>query len=233
MALAERSGDKEGEAGSYHNLAHCSRACGELREAETMMRRSLDIYSSINESSQEVAECYADLGLIEWTKHNYDAALHYVRKALDIFDDLGCPDGVALTCGHLGLICHSRGELDEAEQHFLNSLSMEKDLERSEGVARAYAGLGLLYLTQGNLDRAVDLLQGPRYKHGHRQKRRHCERHSDLGTITGCAENSIKPRQCFANRCELTRSWVGRKLSLVSMAVLAKSARPVEITTVP
>ncbi len=95
-----------------------------------------------------------NLGLIERTRGNLDAAAAYHKKSLAIEERLGRTEEMAADYGNLGLIERTRGNLDAAETYHKKALAIDERLGRPEGMANQYGNLGLIERKRGNLHAA-------------------------------------------------------------------------------
>ncbi len=84
-----------------------------------------------------MATDYANLGAIELTRGNLDAAEEYLKKSLAINEKLGRPEGVAIQYGNLGAIAEQRGNLTEARRLWM----LSRDLYKKIGVKHMEAQL--------------------------------------------------------------------------------------------
>jgi len=76
------------------------------------------------------------------------------RKALEIEEELGRKEGIAISYGNLGLVYQTRGELDQAEAMSCKALEISETLGYKEGMASAYGNLGVVYWRRRELDQA-------------------------------------------------------------------------------
>ncbi len=88
------------------------------------------------------------------------------RKALEIEERLGRPEGMADNYGDLGIVMQIPGDLEGAEVMHRKALEINEGLGRPEGMASNYRNLGLLQLRRGeekaaygSLQRALDLFE--------------------------------------------------------------------------
>jgi len=98
-----------------------------------------------------------ELGYIYYCIGELNKAEKIVNKALQINENLGRLEGMAVQYGNLGLIYRTKGELDKAEEMHNKSLEIHEKLGRQEGMASDYGNLGLIYQTRGDLDKAEEM----------------------------------------------------------------------------
>ncbi|MCA9271989.1 MAG: tetratricopeptide repeat protein, partial [Phycisphaerales bacterium] len=98
-----------------------------------------------------IASEFGNLGLIEDTRGNLDAAEDYYQRALAINETLGHKAGIAAALGNLGLIEEMRGNLETAEDYLIRSLAINEAIGSKEGMARNLVGLGLVAMERGDV----------------------------------------------------------------------------------
>ena len=140
---------------AINNLGHIYKLLGDLPGAETQYKLLLEL----DTSEAVAAVALGNLGLIEGTRGNPDAAEGYHKRALAINESLGRMVGMANQLGNLGLIEQTRGNLEAADGYHKRSLAIEKSIGRKEGMASDLGNLGLIELTRGNLAEAEDYLK--------------------------------------------------------------------------
>ncbi|MDK2464857.1 MAG: tetratricopeptide repeat protein [Candidatus Korarchaeota archaeon] len=112
---------------------------------------------------QGLAERRDGGGLLEAADRFYDAQLLSeadiaLRRAAEIFEDLGDRRGVAITLHQLAMIAQDRGDYDEAERLYRQSLKRKGDLGDRRGAATTKAALAILMEGRGNLSEAAALM---------------------------------------------------------------------------
>jgi len=150
--------------------------CGELDEAERLLRKALEINEQLGRL-EGMANQYGNLGVIHMTRGDLDEAERMYRKVLEIDEPLGRLDGMATTYGNLGLIRRTRGDLDEAERMFRKTLAIDEKLGRLDGMASDYRNLGLIHMDRGNLNEAEGMF------------RKSLEINEQLGRLEGMASD--------------------------------------------
>ncbi|MFN0131953.1 MAG: tetratricopeptide repeat protein [Phycisphaerales bacterium] len=135
---------------AMNRLGHVAMLRGDLDEA-------VRLYQRVGELARDDswrAASYGNLGLIEQTRGNLDAAEAYLKKSLALHEKIGRPEGMANQYGNLGLIERTRGNLEAAEAYHKKSLAINEKLGRLEGMASQYGNLGVIEETRGNLEAA-------------------------------------------------------------------------------
>jgi len=138
---------------AYGNLGGIYQTRGDLDQAETMVKKSLEIYEKLGRL-EGMASDFGNLGLIYRKRRDFEQAETMHKKSLEIYEKLGRLEGMARVYGNLGVICQIRGDLDAAETMQKKSLEIDEKLGYREGMASDYANLGVIYQTRGDLDKA-------------------------------------------------------------------------------
>jgi tetratricopeptide (TPR) repeat protein len=160
IELAERIGDKPGEAICAYNLGNAYLAISALRnleQAELWYRRSLELFDERDKLGQ--AKCLNQLGNVarerfeeartaknpeKELKSHINDALQYYNKALEM-TPLNAVNDLAVTHNQLGLIYHDAGDLDHALSHYRDSIRYNEVADNLYGAA----------LTRYNVARAL------------------------------------------------------------------------------
>ena len=79
-----------------------------------------------------------NLGIIYYTRGEYDKAEEFYLKSLEINEALDRQEGMANQYCNLGILYKKRGELDRAEESHLKSLEINKSLGQKKGMASDY-----------------------------------------------------------------------------------------------
>ena len=76
------------------------------------------------------------------------------HKSLELDEELGRKEGLAILYGNLGIVYSTRGDLEQAEAMHRKSLEINEKLGRLEGMAEDYGNLGVVYEERGDLPTA-------------------------------------------------------------------------------
>ncbi len=109
------------------------------------------------ELTVHVVAWLSELGTLLRVIGEMDEAERMHRQALEIDEELGRLEGMAVDYGNLGLIYRTRGDLDRAEEMHRKALEIDEKLGLLEGMAADYGNLGLIYSTRGDLDLAEEM----------------------------------------------------------------------------
>jgi tetratricopeptide (TPR) repeat protein len=153
QAIFEEIGDRNGLAGSYHDLGMLAQQRGDYDAAEQRYQAALAIREEIDDRAN-LARSYHQLGILAQLRGDYDAAEQRYQAGLPIMEEVGDRVGLASSYHQLGIVAQHRDDFDAAEQHYQASLAIEKELDRPDGLANSYGQLGNLALLRGDYDTA-------------------------------------------------------------------------------
>ncbi|KAJ3423841.1 tetratricopeptide repeat protein [Anaeramoeba flamelloides] len=111
----------------------------------------------------EVAKSYNNIGLVHYSKGNYEQALEFHQKSLKIkIQTLGKehPD-VATNYNNIGLVHDSKGNYEQALEFYQKSLKIRIQTLGKEhpDVARNYNNIGSVHDSKGNYEQALEFYQ--------------------------------------------------------------------------
>ena len=86
----------------------------------------------------------------------YDKAIHYHEKSLNIAKQIGDKAGEGKAYGNLGVSYDSLGQYDKAIEHHEKHLNITKQIRDKAGEGQAYRNLGLCYYSLRQCDKAID-----------------------------------------------------------------------------
>jgi tetratricopeptide (TPR) repeat protein len=155
------------EARHHHYLA------GELDEAVLVTEwicSQLDIWGAyrreeqlihellgwLPEKSKTTAASYHHLGIIAQQRGDYDQALDWYLKSLNISEELGNRADMARSYHHLGMVAQDRGDYDQALDWYRKSLDIKEGLGNRAGMASSYHQLGIVAHLRGDYDQSLD-----------------------------------------------------------------------------
>jgi len=87
---------------------------------------------------------------------DYDAALEYYQKSLEIKEEIGYVKGIADTLHQIGMIHQKRGDLDTSLMYYRKALEMSQKIGDFHGAASSLQQLGKLHQYKGDFDTALD-----------------------------------------------------------------------------
>ncbi len=128
------------------------------KDIENACRRYLELENDKN--SDDYAYVNMLLGVLYYSKGEYDKAEEYYFKAKDIYEKIYKnkihPD-LASTYLNLGLLYADKGKYDKAEVYYLKAKDIFEKIYKNKNhpdLASTYLNLGLLYAKKGKYDKA-------------------------------------------------------------------------------
>ena len=113
----------------------------------------------LGENHVWVASSYNNLGSVYSKKGNYDKALEYYIKSLDIVSEKSSLAPVSYN--NIGTIYLDKGDYDRALEYLQKALSIRRQAleEENTEIARFYNNIGLVYKGKGDYDQALEFFQ--------------------------------------------------------------------------
>jgi tetratricopeptide (TPR) repeat protein len=105
----------------------------------------------------EAAGVFSALGGIAWNMGEYDIAARYQQQALETFQHLQDPRGIASTSMSLGITLLYQGKFDQAEPYVAEGSLLRRESGDRLGTADSLRNLGLTRMMMGKFDEAVSL----------------------------------------------------------------------------
>jgi CHAT domain-containing protein/Tfp pilus assembly protein PilF len=144
LALSRQQGFRYSEGLCLGNLAHLYLELGRSRRGKDYYRAAIPIYREHNDLKQ-IATAFVNLG-----DH---------QAALDLYEELGIPHGVAGSLLNLGLGLSRKGDHRGAIRHLDRALEMFRSLQSDHGVGKCLGNLGKQHALLGEFKRARDLCE--------------------------------------------------------------------------
>ena len=151
----KEAGDRKGAVDSIlENIAYFWRE-GYWSGVRDALEESLDFF----EDEETRADIYYCTGMIVYKLSDWDAAIDYYQKSLEIRERIGDIHGMAATYNNLGLVYADKGEWDTAINYYQKSLEIRERIGDIHGMARTYNNLGMIYYRKSEWDTAINYYQ--------------------------------------------------------------------------
>jgi len=127
------------------------------KQAEEFAKKSLT-YATLH--NLELDEAFADnlLGSINIRNKQFELALTYFNRALELRQKNDSKTGIAGTLGNLGELYTKANNLKKAEEFELKALAIAEEADYALGKCYSYQALGQLYLTMKEYEKAQKYL---------------------------------------------------------------------------
>jgi tetratricopeptide (TPR) repeat protein len=135
---------------------------GQLAHVSALWDEALEIWKALEgEDLSEDLEAMLvnDLGLLYQDKGEWDQAIEYFQRSLEIDEKVGDEHGMSATFNNLGSVYHDKGEWDKAIEYFQRSLEIDEKVGDEHGMAFTFNNLGSVYQLKGEWDKAIDYYQ--------------------------------------------------------------------------
>ncbi len=106
-----------------------------------------------------IERMYSELGAIYLQKSEWDNALSYYEKLLQLRQTSHSEKSMVDILDKIGLIHEQRGEWDAAIEQYYESLQLKEKQNDWKGLAQSYERIGKLYYKKGQWELAVDFYQ--------------------------------------------------------------------------
>jgi tetratricopeptide (TPR) repeat protein len=120
----------------YINLGNANLSLGDLDKALYYQNKSLEICKG--HYRQMESACYNNKGVIYHSRDDHQQAIEYLRKSIDINQEIGEKQGNTKSYGNLGNIYHSLGDHEGAIKCITESLEICHAIRDEQGRATCY-----------------------------------------------------------------------------------------------
>ncbi len=141
-------------AKAYARLGRCYFRLGQITEAQTALKQSLEILVL---DVSEHAFILNNLGLIARARDEVTKAKEYFTESLELYRKVSDTWGVANVLNNLGDVAFMLQHFEEARHFYQESLELHRVREDLRGMGLALVNLGSVYEHQGNLREAKQL----------------------------------------------------------------------------
>lgn len=154
LNIARKLNLKHDQALLYNNLGFIYTYIPSEREkASSYCKASLKLSEELKDR-RGIGRAYSALGCATFMNGQFDEALTYFQRALNIFEPANDREWLSTVYSWRGSVYLSTNDLDLAERDLLQSLEMNIKKDRPMNLSR----LGLIYIMQGKLDEAQEVV---------------------------------------------------------------------------
>jgi len=148
------------EQRAYNNLGMNSLNSSQYRKAIGYFSEALKLSRENPDSKKsDYVNYISNLGLANQELELYDQAIKYHLEALDIRQNIGDENGMAISLANLG-ICHRQtGKYDQAIHYYEKAIAQAKAAGNLSQYHRIHDNLGSLYIGMGNSTKGLDMLE--------------------------------------------------------------------------
>lgn len=139
-----------------NNLGLVHRRMGRWKEAVEYYQASLE--HSVPEDEAKFASAMNNLGYVMGLESDYDSALVYCNRALEIRERLRLIEDIGMSHNTLSILYRSKGEHKTSLEHSAKALGLFEEVESKEWLMKAHCELGITRWYMGQLDEAWESL---------------------------------------------------------------------------
>lgn len=112
-------------------------------------------FAKKSELNYYMAEALNTMGSSFWIRADYNNALIYFKKSLDIHEKLNNKRSIASVLGNIGSINLAMGDFPAAMEYYLKTLNIFEELNHKMGASMAFNNIGLIYYYQNDFNNAI------------------------------------------------------------------------------
>jgi len=105
--------------------------------------------------NEEIAKTFGEIGRCYMLMNNFNEALNYQQKALELFTRLDNKTGVAKTIHRMGTVYLQKEQYRVALLYFEKALQLHQKNKNSSDIAKAYYHIGFCYYEISDYDKAI------------------------------------------------------------------------------
>jgi tetratricopeptide (TPR) repeat protein len=135
---------------------------GQVAYASALWDEALEIWEALEreELPEDLEGTLAnDLGLLYQAKGEWDKAIDYYQRSLEIKEKVGGEHGMSTTFNNLGSVYQAKGEWDKAIEYYQRSLEIKEKVGDEHGMSTTFNNLGDVYQDKGEWDEAIEYYQ--------------------------------------------------------------------------
>lgn len=96
-----------------------------------------------------------NIGLIYKHQGNYNDAITYYQKGLDLSESVDDKAGIANSYNNIANVCRNQGNYGKAIDLYMKALKLNEEVNNKVGIAICLNNIGILYEFQGDYDNAI------------------------------------------------------------------------------
>ena len=133
---------------------------GAAQERDGDLSKALECYQTVLQFAWRFrnrrlgALALTRIGGVESDRGNYESAHNHIHRALQLYQAIGEPIGIAEACSHLGRMYRLRGAFDDALKAYAQAETNFTNMRHDSGVAATLHAVGAVYAEQGKLNLA-------------------------------------------------------------------------------
>ncbi|MBC7862981.1 MAG: tetratricopeptide repeat protein [Bacteroidia bacterium] len=167
LLLAKKINWKRGQAQSEHQLGVCSFYKGNYSNSIGHYENALILWQKLIELSDKTlsaegkkgrAKTIGNMAIIYQARSDYQKAIEYYLKALQMNEELGDKNGIARDLLNIGTVYKDQAEYSRALEYYFRSLKISEESDLKEMEANILGNIGIVYQNEGDQKSAIDYL---------------------------------------------------------------------------
>jgi len=156
LDIWEKTGNTSGLAAAYNDLAGIFQVQKRYDASNEMLQKAIALIQQQTEPNQgELAYGLSMLAQNHMYQHQFDTALFYNQKAIDIYNQLNQQVSLAVEYNNRGNMFKLAGRYDEAIESYKHSLKLATESKFKTIRSALFANIGHVKLLQGNYSKAL------------------------------------------------------------------------------
>ncbi len=140
-----------------------NKSVDEFLDFQGFYRQKVKLYEQVIAEGQREQDCYRNsfncLGNCYWSLGQYEKAIALYQQSIEISEEIGYRQGVAISLGNLGCCYVSLGQYEKAIALYQQSIEISEEIDYRQGVAMSLGNLGNCYYSLGQYQKAIALYQ--------------------------------------------------------------------------
>ncbi|MFI6306763.1 tetratricopeptide repeat protein [Amycolatopsis thailandensis] len=157
LSARKKSGDEAGQARTLTNLARWYKKSGNTELARSMCSEAIALLGTLDDKPA-LASAHATMGEILEIDSDLGGAMQSYAIALQLNEESGVPDSIAMSLNQVARISFERGDLAAAERYAQRALNENERTSNREGVVSSNHLLGRIFGRTGRVNLAIGLL---------------------------------------------------------------------------
>ncbi|MEL6535057.1 MAG: tetratricopeptide repeat protein [Bacteroidota bacterium] len=154
VRVGETTGDETLQGEGHIRKARAEENRGELSEAGQSYQIGLSLLRG-NSQGAERAYGWHRFGIYHARQGQFDSALHYLKAAVELEEQLEAKGKVAQIQNDVGLVFQNLGQFDSAMHYYLASALTKQEVGDSLELAKTYGNMGVLYYYEDRFGEAI------------------------------------------------------------------------------
>ncbi|MBI4931738.1 MAG: tetratricopeptide repeat protein [Bacteroidetes bacterium] len=155
IRIFEEAGMDEKTSGSYNGVGNVYLYQGIFEKALENYLQSLRLLEKGNGKKNKVGLVTANIGIVYYNLNNFDKAIEYYNRALQISIETADSSGMATCCSNLGNVFKDKLEYNKSENYFKKAIAIFENLGETYGLANCYANIGAVKMRNKNYPEAI------------------------------------------------------------------------------